>query len=258
MKQRYITIFKLTMASLFALGLSTTIPAQVALDQSLSKITYPSEPVEISNMRVVGRNILFDRKFSATDNWLKGMTFDVRNASEKSITYIAIGLLFQPTLKSKRTGAIYDLTVGFYKSAYNQVDRLGKSIMLFPGELTSFVISERDYDKITKLLFDTGLSGESLKVTMIIREVVFEDELKWSQGVILSRDLKEPRNWNVVKEPEQKQTSFAIPSLKGHNSGKGSVSILAVTHKTMIDDEAPCFAPNGMEEISMWSKSKWV
>lgn len=143
--------------------------------RTLHKITYLNEPAEISNIRVEGKNILFGRNFSAGGDWLRGMTFDVRNASDKTITYISISILFQPGNRTEK-GALHELSVGFNKTAYNSTDTKGRGIKLRPGELLSFVVAEKDYLNISRLLRETGLNAEAVKVSMIIHNVNFEDD----------------------------------------------------------------------------------
>src|SRR6185369_3148195 len=72
----------------------------------------PRSPVKIMNVHTKGRKVESNKPFVDDDDWLKGLTVDVRNDSDKTITFLQLELFFQGTEPAKKPGASFTLDFG--------------------------------------------------------------------------------------------------------------------------------------------------
>lgn len=62
-----------------------------------------SAPVSISNFKVSGLEVAFDREFQEGSDWVGAITFDVANTSGKGITHFAVdGLVVNPDVDASK------------------------------------------------------------------------------------------------------------------------------------------------------------
>lgn len=192
-------LISLMIACFLLLSLFAAVSAKEIV---LSKKQFVNEPVEISNIKVRGKNILFGRTFSTEDGWMKGMTFDVRNVSEKNIVFIEIAIRFD-SLNSQADSASASISRGFFKKFAGDFDAAKRSITIRPSDLINFEISEKNYNNILTLLKAAQLTEDACELNVSIERVVFDDETMWRAGFLLRRDANDLRKWNVVKRPEE-------------------------------------------------------
>ena len=58
------------------------------------------DPVRISNIRVASTPHRFEEEFDANNDWLRSLSFDVENKSDRAIIYLEVALSFPETKSS--------------------------------------------------------------------------------------------------------------------------------------------------------------
>src|SRR3982751_7121375 len=67
---------------------------QQAQERIVKKYSWRNEPLEISKLKIKGKLVEQNKKFSEADDWLRGFTVSVKNISPKTIIYIEMNLEF--------------------------------------------------------------------------------------------------------------------------------------------------------------------
>ena len=77
--------------------------SQEANERLIARMPAPkAEPLEITDIKVNGQSVSFDKKFLAGDDWLLTLTFGVKNKSDKRILFANIDLFFLPPPQSNK------------------------------------------------------------------------------------------------------------------------------------------------------------
>ncbi len=171
-----------------------------AKEREIKKLNWPREPVKIGKLKSKGVAVIFGEKFRADDDWMKELTFSVKNASEKTITYLEIELNFPRDKGAQAEPDAHD------RIMYGQYPTLpGETAIprpdqppLRPGETVDVVL--RDYDGIRNFLNLTHYPISINRLEVGVGDVVFDDGTKWSGGGLFRRDLERPGGWVRIKE----------------------------------------------------------
>src|ERR1044072_8184959 len=85
-------------------GLSTALvnalggTTQEEHERTVEKQSFGNEPVNIKAIRTKKKNVLKDivagKKFASADDWLKGLTVNVENKSDKNINYVSVLIVY--------------------------------------------------------------------------------------------------------------------------------------------------------------------
>ena len=84
--------------ALIVIAISGSIRAQEMKDRELRPefdFTTIQMPVEIRSIKLNGKDIQPGEKIKGDDNWLQGLSFTLKNISDKPIAYVAVTLLFR-------------------------------------------------------------------------------------------------------------------------------------------------------------------
>ena len=158
------------------------------------RLTFTKEPVEISfklkgqpvNSRKVKRPVegISTEEFEGDPDWLKDLTFKVRNTSEKTITYLALNLHFPEVTKNGATG-LHQIFLG--------VDPDGKfpraELRLAPNQTTEIPLAAM-YDNIKNLVraADNSRIENVSKLSVDFSSALFEDGTLFEGGTTWRRN----------------------------------------------------------------------
>jgi hypothetical protein len=175
---------------------------QQAKDRVLVQLPFEpgrQAPVEIITIEVKGHVVEPGRKFSSGEDWLRGLSFTLKNISDKPVSYIEVDLRFSAPAGSQAENVGFDLTYGYLRVTPDLADDLSVPKSLMPGETLRLEMSEGDYRNLTGLLAHAGQSGEVETVKFELGAVRFENEpdAMWRLGYLLRRDANNPMKFNV-------------------------------------------------------------
>lgn len=189
-----------------------------------------NQPVELVGAEVAGgtHNFTLEKTgyhtaaFDAPAGWLRGLTFKLRNKSDKTI----LSATFNGSLG---VGAADEIPMGFNlffgqeldESAFTGRQPRGTPSSLAPGQTGNVSMSEAEYAQLEKFLSTKHPAANSRKMSVHVREVRFADGTVWTLSGLYRTDPLDPRKW----APVDKQASGAAagPALK---AGERIVEVL--------------------------------
>jgi hypothetical protein len=211
-KQRavFLFLFITLTAEAFVLGVQAqngapTLPAQRA--RTLNKKFLPKEPVEIVGVKTAGQAVKFGGAFKASEDWLKGLTLNLKNISDKPIVYIAVDVRVDGTVTPRRRSAV-TMTYG-QRPTGPAASGSSAQRAIAPGESVEIIFTDALYDNLRTLVQQDGsdvshaLDEAELKVDFII----FEDDSAWGNGRTLRRNPNNPAKWDALSDESRSSTN---------------------------------------------------
>jgi len=161
--------------------------AQVVRERELKPaidFTTIQMPVEIVAIKLNQKEVMPGEKIKGDDDWLKGVSFTVRNISDKPIAYVAIGLRFEPPPGAARL-VVFTLSYGFDYS--RGVPRSGSSpLPVQPDQTVDLVLTDERYPNFLQILSIGGMPRGFDVVPYYVERVSFEDDpnIIWEGGYL--------------------------------------------------------------------------
>lgn len=162
----------------------------------------PNEPIEIIEPSVRTKAIKLGEGFEAEPEWLRYITFKVKNRSDKTITFLQIDLDFPETKESAGAIMMHQLFFGQRPDFKSTINR--PALHLKPDEAMEISL-EQVYDQIKTLI---ELKHPSIDVInkLVIRtnDMMFEDETLFSGGYYYRRnpDPSDRKKWIQIVEAQ--------------------------------------------------------
>lgn len=238
MKKTLAVALSSLMTFLFMFNLSQDVLAQNT-GNTLWKITYPDEPVEITDLSVEWKGIEFGKAFSAQQDWLRTLRFNVKNTSDKVINYVEFHVLIQYP-ESKKTANAIDVTAGFFTSDDNPVDRNNQAIYLQPGQVVSLYVNEKRYRNFLQMIIEANAENQSMKISLLIARVQTEDHSMWTVGEWYAPDPANSKKWLKLKI--SRPTSYVTPNNVKPFSNASTNSVVQNNKNTV--EENYCYVPD--------------
>jgi hypothetical protein len=188
-----------TLAMLFILVTSGLSFAQQLRDRELRPafdFTNIQMPVEILSIKLNGKEIQQGEKIMGDDDWLQGLSFTLKNISDKPIAYIEVGLEFS----RPRGFVVYSLNYGVDYSR-GESRRESSPPAIQPGQTLNLVLRKEKYPIFLSVLAQGGASRSFDTVSYSLNRVSFEGEpdVIWSGGNLRRRDSSEFDGFNVIE-----------------------------------------------------------
>lgn len=152
----------------------------------VKKISQHGEPVEIAKLKIKGKPLSFDQEFDADEDWMKGLTVDVKNVSDKDIIYIKAELDFPVDDAGAHVIVVpleYGHTPGNDETSFT-------TNPLHPGASVNISVADWSVDFLKRKIVEKG-SGKALKMNranIYVLQVWFDADTVWSNGTIFTRD----------------------------------------------------------------------
>jgi hypothetical protein len=186
-------------AIIFMLAIPATMPAQELKDRELKPafdFTTIEMPVEITSIRLNGKNVVPGEKIKGDDDWLQGLSFTVKNVSDRPIAYVAVSLRF--TNPKRATG----FTLSYGPDYSRGEPRSGYSpLPIQPGQTVDLTLTKERYPNFLEIL-SMGENPRSFDVApYLIERVSFEDDpnIVWEGGYLKRRSSAVLGNFDVIE-----------------------------------------------------------
>jgi hypothetical protein len=185
-------------ASILALLYLATASAHI--QKGAKKITFFSydfvpnnvpAPIEITGIKVKGKPVKFNEPFEEpAADWLNGITFEVRNAGDKAISYFDIELVvkFQ---NSEIDGQIIPVAFGLKPIP----GKVSPTAQLPSSDYASASLLSHNFNTIMSSLEKEKTTYDKNSVEVSIGQVIFSDDTRWSGGNLFKRDPTNNRRW---------------------------------------------------------------
>jgi hypothetical protein len=152
-------------------------------------------PVEIVSTRLNGNEILPGDKIQGNDEWLRGVSFTLKNISDKPIAYVNIGIEFP----LPNGFVMYSLPYGVNLSR-DEPRRESSPPPLQPGQTVDLVLTEKRYQSFLYVLAQANAPSSFDIAPYYVDTVCFENQpdVIWQGGFLKRRNPTEIGRFDVI------------------------------------------------------------
>ena len=160
-------------------------------------------PVEVVSVRIKGEVVEPGRRFTAGDDWLLGLTFRVKNVSDKPLMFVGLSLRFPTaTDKSKSVQLSGPLGYGCWPGFPCRPDADGSYKEIMPGEVQEIELMAARYESFMGALAKVGAALPVESAEYDIDTVFIDADTMWSRGLLFRRDTVKPDEFKMVGKYE--------------------------------------------------------
>ncbi|MEK6405734.1 MAG: hypothetical protein AABN34_02085 [Acidobacteriota bacterium] len=159
-------------------------------------ITYQNQPVELVDLQINGKAANLSRGINADTEWLKGLSFKVKNLSKKRILKIDLFLIFPDT---ESNGGRLLICPMHYGVGLNDPGNVQGVEPLKQNETAAFGVSDELYTELKRHLEERIPLGNVKHVRISLELIVFDDDTAWGSGQEMRRDPNNPRRWIPIE-----------------------------------------------------------
>jgi len=199
----YMTLRSIVTTVIFAFAMVGSASAQKLRDRELKPafdFTTIETPVQIVSIKLNGSDVALGQKIKGDDNWLKGVSFTVKNISDKPIAYVAIGLRFEPPPGSARV-VVFTLSYGVYYPG--GIPRSGSSpLPIQPDQTVDLVLTNERYPNFLQILAIGEMPLGFDVVPYYVEQVSFEDDpnILWEGGYLKRRNPAVLGSFDIIEK----------------------------------------------------------
>lgn len=158
-----------------------------------------NDPVIVGDIKLRTRAVAKGEPFEADDEWLKNLSFKLHNRSGKTVTYMAVDLVFPETAESGLT-MLRPLQFGHWPGGSTGSRT---PLLLKPNE-TLDVSLEGQYAGLKSFLESRQPIARIKKVKVAVYVLFFEDGTRWDSGVYFKPDPASPTGYSKIQTRGQK------------------------------------------------------
>lgn len=159
-------------------------------------------PLEVTSVKLNGREVQPGEKIRGDDDWLQGLTFTLKNISAKRISYVEVALRFPRPQGFVAYILSYgvDLSRGDHRKASSPP-------AIRPGEAVNLALTKEKYPGFLRILALGGAARSFDTAPYYIERVCFEGEpdVIWAGGMLKRRDPNQPTEFKVAER-------YALPA----------------------------------------------
>lgn len=180
----------------FCFFASTRPSSSQNADKLIKKEEFDKPPVKIALVKSKIGELATDKKISAGDDWLKGLTIRVRNDSDKPVNCVVMDIQFRrPEDQSGELDLLDRIQYGRDPFGPSGQEFLPEGELIFPKQTRDIPLTDEDYDAFRKMLDDLKYPAAIKEVILRVRRVCFSDGTAWDSGNIFRRDPNNPGKW---------------------------------------------------------------
>jgi hypothetical protein len=175
-------------AVILFIPIAASVSAQELRDRELKPafdFTTIQMPVEIVSIKLNGRDVAPGEKIKGDDDWLQGLSFTVRNISEKPIAYVAISLRFEQPRR------IVGFTLSYGVDYSRGEPRSGSSpLPIQPNQTVDLTLTKERYPNFLQILKLGEMPRSFDVVPYLVERISFEDDpnIIWEGGYLKRRN----------------------------------------------------------------------
>ncbi|MEQ1606585.1 MAG: hypothetical protein ABL999_17125 [Pyrinomonadaceae bacterium] len=158
---------------------------------------YPSVelPIKIVDISIGKEPVSFDQNMPARPDWLKGLTFRIKNTSGKTIRRVVFDLRFPET--EGGNGMTYSLYYG--PPVLPDIPVLDTDeTPIPPNSVFEYGLDEREFGRLKKFIESRQSLDTLTRMKIYFSYVHFDDNTGWNSGPTM-QDPENPRRWISVR-----------------------------------------------------------
>jgi hypothetical protein len=157
------------------------------------------EPIVVTGLKLGEREVNLNAPFEDHDDqWIRKLTFKLRNQSSKNVTYVGVNLFIPGDSQSANEGLVQQFRYG---QLPNRVASTGSPILLKPGDAIDVSLSAAKYQSIKQFIDSTQPLRKVDNVMIKVYLVFFEDGTKWDGGEFYVSDTAQPSGYRKIEPP---------------------------------------------------------
>jgi hypothetical protein len=193
-RYRFLSALVITVFAIFA-----SVSAQELRDRELKPafdFTTIQMPVEIVSIRLNGKAIQPGQKIRGDDDWLQGLSFTLKNISDKAIAYVAVSLRFT----KPRRAVGFTLSYGVDRSR-GEPRQAWSPPSLQPGQRVDLTLTKERYPNFLYILSFGGDMPSLDVVPYLIERVSFDDDpdVIWEGGYLKRRNPASIGKFHIIE-----------------------------------------------------------
>jgi hypothetical protein len=153
-------------------------------ERVIKKLSNVNEPVKIRIVKTKKGTTAIGKKFSDDDDWVKGLTLNLLNTSDKPITHISVDVTF---LRPEN-----DVTSDEPPFAIFLTYSSEQAKPLEPGESVEVSLADEEYPRIRRTLSKLSYPASIKEIELYITKVNFDDGTAWHTGRMFRYDPQNP------------------------------------------------------------------
>jgi len=177
------SIITLIAAASFAIQAQELKDRQLATAYDFSTIQMP---VAIASIKLNGKDIAPGEKIKGDDDWLKGISFTLKNVSDRKISYVNIGFRFPLP-----NGFVVVLVLNHgIDSSHGEIRRSPTPAPIQPGQTVELVLNKQRWDTFLHVLTQASAPRSFDTAPFYVERVSFENETDviWQDGYLKRRN----------------------------------------------------------------------
>jgi hypothetical protein len=159
-------------------------------------------PVEIVAVKLNGEDVRPGEKIPGDDDWLRGVSFTLKNVSDKPIAYVAVALQFpQPEgFVAYLLSYGVDLSRGDHRRGFSPP-------AIEPGATVDLALTKEEYPSFLRILDRGGAARRFDAAAYYVDRICFEGEpdIIWAAGMLKRRDPERPTEFKAIER-------YALPA----------------------------------------------
>jgi hypothetical protein len=165
-------------------------------DKLIKKNEWRNAPVKIALVKSKIGELATDKKISAGDDWLKGLTIRVRNDSDKPVNFVGLDIQFRwPEEQSRELDLHAPIEYGRNPFNPSEHEFVPEGELIFPGQTRDIPLTDGGYDSLRSILDNLKFPASIKEVILQVRTVGFSDGTAWATGNTFRRDPNNPGKW---------------------------------------------------------------
>ncbi len=153
-------------------------------------------PIEILSIILNGNEIRPGEKIKGDENWLKGLTFKIKNISDEPISYLNVHFAFQ------MPNGFVSASAMRYGINHGEIRRGPPPPSIQPGETKELVLTKENYDSFLYVLAQAKVSSDFDTAPFYIERVCFENQpdVIWRGGYLMRRHAVEYNRFDRMQK----------------------------------------------------------
>ena len=141
-------------------------------------------PVEIVSIKLNGKDLVPGEKIQGNDEWLRGVSFTIKNITDQPLAYVNIGFEFP----LPNGFVVYVLPYGVDFS-HGEPRRAASPPAIQPGETIDLVLTDKRYQSFLHVLAQANAPSNFDTASFYVERVSFENnpDVIWQRGYLKKR-----------------------------------------------------------------------
>jgi hypothetical protein len=159
-------------------------------------------PVEIVAVKLNGEEVRPGEKIPGGDDWLRGVSFTLKNVSDKPLAYVAVALQFP-----RPEGFVAYLLGYGVDLSRGERRRESSPPAIQPGATVDLALTKEKYSGFVQILERGGAARSFDAAPYYVDRICFEGEpdIIWAAGMLKRRDPARPTEFKFIER-------YALPA----------------------------------------------